>query len=98
VLVHGDLCGPIIPSTPNGKRYFLLLVDDKSKYMWLVLLAAKSDTLTTLKKFHAMVEVEIGRWLRVLRIDNGGEFTLVEFESYCTDHGIDRQHTTPYMP
>jgi transposase InsO family protein len=37
-------------------------------------------------------------WLRVLRIDNGGEFTLVEFESYCTDHEIDRQHTTPYTP
>jgi hypothetical protein len=57
-LVHGDLCGPITPSTPEGKRYFLLLVDDKNRYMWLVLLAVKSDMLTTLKKLHAKVEVE----------------------------------------
>ena len=28
-LVHGDLCGPITPATPSGKRYFLLLVDDQ---------------------------------------------------------------------
>ncbi|XP_073355301.1 uncharacterized protein [Aegilops tauschii subsp. strangulata] len=37
-LVHADLCGPISPPTPGGKRYFLLLVDDHSRHMWLVLL------------------------------------------------------------
>ena len=27
-LVHGDLCGPITPATPDGRKYFILLVDD----------------------------------------------------------------------
>jgi transposase InsO family protein len=97
-LVHGDLCGPISSATPGGKRYFLLLVDDKNMFMWLALLSAKSDTLTALKKFQAKVEVETGRRLRVLRTDNGGEFTSVEFEMYCAEHGVERQHTTPYTP
>jgi hypothetical protein len=35
-LVHGDLCGPITPATPGGRRYFLLLVDDQSRHMCLV--------------------------------------------------------------
>jgi hypothetical protein len=34
-LVHGDLCGPITPATHGGRRYFLLLVDDHSRFMWL---------------------------------------------------------------
>ena len=34
--MHGDLCGPIAPETPNGSKYFLLLVDDRSRYMWVV--------------------------------------------------------------
>ena len=34
-LVHGDLCGPIMPATNGGQRYFLLLMDDCSCYMWL---------------------------------------------------------------
>ena len=34
-LVHGDLCGPITPTTPGGRKYFILLVDDYSRYMWL---------------------------------------------------------------
>ena len=35
-LVHGDLCCPIALETPNGSKYFLLLVDDRSRYMWVV--------------------------------------------------------------
>jgi hypothetical protein len=54
-LVHGDLCGPITLATPGGKKYFLLLVDDKSRYMWVALLSAKSDTFAALKKFQAKV-------------------------------------------
>jgi len=87
-----------MPATPGGKLYFLLLVDDRSRYMWVALLAAKSDTLAAVKKFQARVEVETGRHLRVLRTDNGGEFTSVEFESYCADRGVERQHTAPYTP
>jgi transposase InsO family protein len=66
--------------------------------MWLVLLAAKNDTLASLKKFQVKVEMEKDRRLRILRTDNGGEFTSVELETYCTEHGIERQHTAPYMP
>jgi hypothetical protein len=31
-LVHGDLCGPISPTTPRGNKYILLLVGDLSRY------------------------------------------------------------------
>jgi hypothetical protein len=40
-LVHGDLCGPVTPATPGGRRYFLLLVDDLSHYMWVMTLGSK---------------------------------------------------------
>jgi hypothetical protein len=43
--VHGDLCGPIKPATPDGKTMFLLMVDDMSRYMWLSLLSAKSNAV-----------------------------------------------------
>ena len=47
-LVHGDLCGPITPATPSGKRYFLLLVDDLTRYMWLALLSTKDEAATAI--------------------------------------------------
>ena len=42
-LVHSDICGPITPATKGGCRYFLLLVDDCSRYMWLQLLTSKDE-------------------------------------------------------
>jgi hypothetical protein len=84
-LVHGDLCGPISPAIPAGRRYFLLLVDDQSRYMWLTLLTTKDQVATAIKHFKASVEVEIGRKLRLLRTDRAGEFTVAMFTMYYAE-------------
>jgi transposase InsO family protein len=96
-LVHGDLCGPVTPATPRGRRFFLLLVDDVSRYIWAVLLDTKAAAVDTIKRHQATTE-ECGRKLRVLRTDNGGEFTVAEFAAYCTDEGIQRYFSAPYTP
>ncbi|XP_074374363.1 uncharacterized protein LOC141714763 [Apium graveolens] len=31
-LVHGDLCGPVLPDTASRNKYFFLFVDDYSRY------------------------------------------------------------------
>jgi IS30 family transposase len=97
-LVHGDLCGPINPPTPGGNNYFLLLVDDMSRYMWIQLLSSKGQASAAIKNFQASVEVETGRKLKTLRTDRGGEFTSVEFGRDCAERGVERQLTTPYSP
>jgi transposase InsO family protein len=97
-LVHGDLCGPVTPATSGGRRYFLLLVDDLSHYMWVVVLGSKGDAANAIKRVQAAVEAECGHKLRVLRTDNGGEFTVVEFTSYCEDEGVQRHYSTSYNP
>jgi hypothetical protein len=89
-LVHGDLCGPVTPATLGGWRYFLLLVDDVSRYMWAVLLPSKDASTDAIKKVQAEVEKESGHKLWVLRTNNGGEFTVAEFAAYCVDEGIKR--------
>jgi hypothetical protein len=71
-LVHGDLCGSVKPVTPRGRRYFLLLVDDATHYMWVVLLIAKSEASRAIKRIQAMAEKECGHKLWVLRTDNKG--------------------------
>ena len=97
-LVHGDLCGHITPPTPGGKRYFLLMVDDFSSYMWLELLARKDEAFVAFKKVKCAAEMESGRRLKVFRIDRGGEFKSGVFTVYCTEQGIKRNTTAPYTP
>jgi hypothetical protein len=49
-LVHGDLCGPISPPTPGGRRHFLMLVNDASRYMWVTLLSSKDEAPAAIKR------------------------------------------------
>ena len=84
-LVHDDLCGPITLATNGGRWYFLLLVDDCRRYMWLQLLMSKDEAAEEIKKFKARVEAESGKKLHVMWTDRSGEFTLVEFATYCAD-------------
>jgi hypothetical protein len=69
-LVDEDLCGPITPATHGGRRFFLLLVDDYSRYMWLHLLSSKAEAAAAIRQFKAKVETETGKKLKVLRLNS----------------------------
>jgi transposase InsO family protein len=62
------------------------------------MLKRKADVFTVFKQFRALVENCIGRSIKCLRTDNGGQFTSMEFENYCKEFGIDRHKTTTYTP
>ena len=95
-LVLSDLCGPVTPVTPGGRRYFLLLVDDAFLFTWAVLLLSKGAAMGAIKQVQAAAE-ESGPKLRVLRTDNGGKFTIAEFAANYADEGIQRHFSAPLL-
>lgn len=95
-LVHADLCGPISPATTGENRYFLLLIDDYSRWMWVYMLKSKDQAMLMFKRFKAHVEKGTDKRVKMLRTDRGGEFCSQEFKNFCDDHGIARQYTAPY--
>jgi transposase InsO family protein len=84
------LCGPISQATPKGNKYFLLLVDDLSGYMWVVVIPFKDRAATAIKDIQAWAEGESGLKLKALHTDRGGEFTTMEFTDYCVAEGVHR--------
>jgi hypothetical protein len=52
-LVHRDLCGPTSPATPRGNKYFLLLADDFSRYMWVTVIPSKDHVAAAIKNIQA---------------------------------------------
>ena len=89
-LVHTNLCGPIEVQSYKGDKYIMLFVDDYSRMMKVMFLKHKSDAFQMFKWYFARVEKEIGKSLKCLRSDRGGEFTSREFEFFCNDRGIKR--------
>jgi transposase InsO family protein len=97
-LLHGDLCGPVSPSTPRGNKYFLLLVDDYSRYMWISVIASKDQAATKIKRIQAAVERKSSNLLCALRSDQGGDLTAAHFREYCEELSVRRELTAPYTP
>ena len=75
----------------------MLLTDDLSRYMWVMVLGSKGKAADAIRSTQAATEAECGHKLRVLCTDNGSKFTAIEFTSYCAE-GIQRHYSTPYSP
>jgi transposase InsO family protein len=73
-LLHMDLFGPIAYISIGGSKYYLVIVDDYSRFTWVFFLQEKSQTLETLKRFLRRAQNEFGLRIKKIRSDNGTEF------------------------
>ena len=55
-LVHTDLCGPMSTSARGGYKYFIIFIDDYSRYEYIYLMRHKSEAFEKFKEFKAEVE------------------------------------------
>ncbi|KAI3668905.1 hypothetical protein L6452_40122 [Arctium lappa] len=96
--VHTDVWGPSSTHSLSGSKYYVTFIDDFSHKLWVYVIKLKSDVFEIFKTWLALVEVETGRKLKVLRSDNGGEYTSGNFKDFCSRRGIHRHYTTPGDP
>jgi transposase InsO family protein len=97
-LIHSDVCGPMPSSPISGYVYYVSFIDDYSRKTWIYFLKSKDEVFSKFKEFKALIENLFERKIKILRSDNGGEYTSKEFVSFCRDVGIKRELTTPYNP
>lgn len=85
-LVHCDLWGPYRHVSSCGASYFLTVIDDFSRSVWVYLLVNKSEVFHTIKLFLAMVERQFNKQVKIVRSDNGSEFVCMK--DFFLDQGI----------
>ena len=97
--VHADLWGSsnVSPSL-SGKQYFLSIIDDKTRKVWLYFLRTKDETFDKFCEWKELVENQVDRKIKCLRTYNGLEFCNTKFDRYCKTHGIGRHRTCVYTP
>jgi len=84
-LIHVDIWGPCATPSIQGHKYFLTIVDEKSKFSWLKLMKSKSETRHILVDFIAFIETQFHKVVKTIRSDNGVEFSMSSFYS-SKDH------------
>ena len=82
----------------GGAYYFLLFTDDCTRFSWVYFLSKKSQSFRYFKEFKSIIEIQIGKRIKILCSDQGGEYRLGEFMNFCKQHGIIQQFTVPHSP
>jgi transposase InsO family protein len=97
-LIHTDVCGPMTVAYLSGYLYYVLFIDDHSRKTWIYFLKTKDGVLARFQEFKAQVENLTGGKIKVLRSDNGREYTSKDFNYFCIEAGIKREYTVSYNP
>ncbi|GJY18532.1 retrotransposon protein, putative, ty1-copia subclass, partial [Tanacetum coccineum] len=82
----------------QGASYFITFTYDYSRYGYVYLLKHKHEVFETFKVFKNEVENQLGKTIKAIRSDRGGEYISQEFKDYLKANGIVQQLTPPYTP
>lgn len=74
-----DLWGPFSTASLHNHKYFLTIVDDFSRFTWVIMLKGKFEAQRQIERFIQLVENQFGARVKTVRSDNGPEFILPSF-------------------
>ncbi|KAJ0860142.1 putative RNA-directed DNA polymerase [Helianthus annuus] len=97
-LLHCDIWGPYRTLSLTRASYFLTIVDDYSRAVWVFLLRHKSEASLCLIGFHKLVKTQFDKIIKRIRSDNGGEFTSNKMLDFYAKEGIILETTCPHTP
>ncbi|CAI7846674.1 unnamed protein product [Closterium sp. NIES-54] len=102
--LHMDVWGPARVRGQGHERYFLLVVDDYSRYTTVFPLCSKGEVTEVLIDWIRAARLQLrrsfGSDFPVLRLhsDRGGEFSSGLLRAYCRARGIRQTFTLPDSP
>ncbi|CAI7856331.1 unnamed protein product [Closterium sp. NIES-54] len=102
--LHMDVWGPSRVRGQGHERYFLLVVDDYSRYSMVFPLHSKGDVTEVLIDWIRAARLQLresfGSDFPVLRLhsDRGGEFSSARLGAFCRAQGIRQTFTLPASP
>ncbi|CAI5526871.1 unnamed protein product [Closterium sp. Naga37s-1] len=102
--LHMDVWGPARVRGQGHERYFLLVVDDYSRYTTVFPLRSKGEVTEVLIDWicgaRRQLSESFGSDLPVLRLhsDRGGEFSSDLLRAFCRSEGIRQMFTLPASP
>ncbi|KAK1410403.1 hypothetical protein QVD17_36940 [Tagetes erecta] len=97
-LIHLDLWGPFKVTSREGYKYFLTIVDDFSRAVWLYLIKSKEQVYQNIESFFSLIHTQFGQMIKICRTDNGTEFVNQKLQSFFDKRGVIHQTSCAYTP
>nr|KAJ0190081.1 hypothetical protein LSAT_V11C800430260 [Lactuca sativa] len=97
-LLHMDLFGPIPVRSLGGNKYTLVVVDEFTRFTWVIFLKKKSQAAQEIISLIRKNETLTGLKVKQLRSDHGTEFRNSTLEEFCDHKGIGQNFSAPRTP
>lgn len=91
-LIHSDVWGPSQITSHKGFRYYIIFVDDYSRFTWIYFMTHKSEVPKIFSLFKAQIENLLNTTIQTLRTDGGTEYKPIHTQYPQIQH----QTTCPY--
>ncbi|GJW56531.1 retrovirus-related pol polyprotein from transposon TNT 1-94 [Tanacetum coccineum] len=90
-LLHMDLCGPMRIASISRTWYVLVIVDDYSRYTWVLFPRSKDEAPKEIKIFLKKITVLLQALVIVIRTNNSTKFKNQVLKEYLDSVGISHQ-------
>lgn len=97
-LIHSDVWGPAPTKSECGFKYYVLFIDDFTRYTWVFPIINKSDVFDTFRLFKLQIENLVSLRIKSFCSDGGGEYMSKRFQSLLAESGILHQVSYPFTP
>jgi len=97
-LLHMDLFGPTRTASIGGEKYAFVIVDDFSRFTWVIFLSHKNEAFANFEVFCRKVQREASYFITTIHNDHGGEFENKAFEEFCAQNGFTQNFSSPRSP
>jgi len=97
-LLHMDLFGPTRVLSLSGKRYGFVIIDDFTRFTWVIFLSHKSDACLEFRNFCTTVLTTYPYKIKNILTDHGGEFENTSFSDFCAEFQIFHKFSSPRTP
>jgi len=68
-LIYSYVWGPSPVSSINGSSYFVLFIDDCTKFIWIYFMSHKSQVFQLFTQFKALIETQFGTKIKSVQTD-----------------------------
>ena len=101
-MIHTNIYGPNSPNVMSGCKYFIIFIDNYSRFGWIELLVEKFESLNAFKNFKATIKLMLNKKIKCVHSNRGGEYygrydetnrNLGPFAKYLKECGIEASYS-----